>query len=249
MKAILYTIECISNMHVGSGKDNFGVIDRLIQRDPITNYPCINASGLKGALLEHCKHNGLSEEYTNIIFGVEGKKGDKDKKEKDTPSKQGNYRFLDAHLLSLSVPDNNAPYKLITSKGIVTELATMAKNLCISLDDNKIKEIDGCGEIPQKTVTFDGYVGDDKLPVISRNNLDNGVSKNLWYEQVLPRKSRLYFFVLCDNDVINGDTYKIFEAFNEAITGPVVQIGANATIGYGLCKITKVCESSKKSEL
>ena len=28
-----------------------------------------------------------------------------------------------------------------------------------------------------------------ELPVLARNKLDNGISKNLWYEQVVPHES------------------------------------------------------------
>ena len=58
------------------------------------------------------------------------------------------------------------------------------------------------------------------------------MSKNLWYEQVLPRKSRLAFFILHDDGEINS-------AFDSAITSVPVQIGANASVGYGICVIKK----------
>jgi CRISPR-associated protein Cmr4 len=48
-----YFIQCITNMHVGSGDANYGVVDKLVQRDPVTNYPTIHSSSLKGALREH----------------------------------------------------------------------------------------------------------------------------------------------------------------------------------------------------
>ena len=36
MKTIVYQIEAITNLHVGSGEANFGVVDRLIQKDAAT---------------------------------------------------------------------------------------------------------------------------------------------------------------------------------------------------------------------
>ena len=74
----------------------------------------------------------------------------------------------------------------------------------------------------------------DHLPVFVRNYLNNGQSENLWYEQVLPRFSKLYFMVL----VPDGDT--CFQIFNKHVTETLVQIGANATVGYGYCKLTKI---------
>ena len=79
---------------------------------------------------------------------------------------------------------------------------------------------------------FKKYSNNDELPVIARNCLENGVSKNLWYEQVLPRKSRLAFFILHNDGEIN-------KAFDSAITSVPVQIGANASVGYGICVIKK----------
>ena len=38
MKTELYVISAYSNMHVGSGEMNFGVIDNLIQRDVVTGF-------------------------------------------------------------------------------------------------------------------------------------------------------------------------------------------------------------------
>ena len=51
MKAYRVNIELITNLQVGNGEANFGVIDNLIQRDAATGFPCINASSLKGAML------------------------------------------------------------------------------------------------------------------------------------------------------------------------------------------------------
>jgi CRISPR-associated protein Cmr4 len=76
---------------------------------------------------------------------------------------------------------------------------------------------------------FKDLCSDYNLPVIARNNLENGQSQNLWYEQVVPRQARFYFFTVTseqtDNFLIN-------------VNNKIVQIGANASIGYGLCKIT-----------
>ena len=57
MTTRMYVINTLSNMHVGSGEVNYGVIDNLIQRDSVTNLPNINSSGLKGAIREYFKEN------------------------------------------------------------------------------------------------------------------------------------------------------------------------------------------------
>jgi CRISPR-associated protein Cmr4 len=42
-----YIIKTKTNLHVGSGDINFGIVDNEVQRDTITNLPVINASSLK----------------------------------------------------------------------------------------------------------------------------------------------------------------------------------------------------------
>ena len=64
-------------------------------------------------------------------------------------------------------------------------------------------------------------------------------SKNLWYEEVLPRKSKLYTLVSEPTYLNNEDSKKLknaFIRFNEYLTGSdTIHIGANASIGYGVC--------------
>lgn len=234
MKATLYTIECISNLHVGSGQDNDGVIDGLIQRDVVTDLPCINASSLKGALREHCEkwnktHNEDSKKVNVVkLFGK--KAGGEENCE------AGEYRFLDASILSIPRSSVNAPFVQVTCDEVVTELQDKAFLFGVGLGDNEEKTILDLANVSEQNKCsyedFKKYSNNDELPVIARNCLENGVSKNLWYEQVLPRKSRLAFFILHDDGEIN-------KAFDSAITSVPVQIGANASVGYGICVIKK----------
>jgi CRISPR-associated protein Cmr4 len=72
------------------------------------------------------------------------------------------------------------------------------------------------------------------LPVIARNRLLNGESKNLWYEQVLPRQTRMISYVQhWDND-------EHFTGFSDLISANLVQLGSNASIGYGYCHFKKI---------
>lgn len=234
MKATLYTIECISNLHVGSGQDNDGVIDGLIQRDVVSDLPCINASSLKGALREHCErwNNAHNEDAEKVnVVKLFGKKVDGEEN-----CEAGEYRFLDASILSIPRPSVNAPFVQVTCDEVVTELQDKASLFGVGLGDNEKNSILGLANVlePNKCSyeDFKKYCENDELPVIARNCLENGVSKNLWYEQVLPRKSRLAFFILHDDGEIN-------KAFDSAITSVPVQIGANVSVGYGICVIKK----------
>ena len=207
MKATLYTIECISNLHVGSGQDNDGVIDGLIQRDVVTSLPCINASSLKGALREHCekwnKAHNEDAKKVNVVKLFGKKVGGEENCE------AGEYRFLDASILSIPRPSVNAPFVQVTCDEVVTELQDKASLFGVGLGDNEEKTILDLANVSEHNKCsyedFKKYSNNDELPVIARNCLENGVSKNLWYEQVLPRKSRLAFFILqgqaCVQDV------------------------------------------------
>jgi CRISPR-associated protein Cmr4 len=71
-----------------------------------------------------------------------------------------------------------------------------------------------------------------RLPVIARNFLENGISANLWYEEIVPRNTLFYFFISRPSEDFS------FENQLKAI-GHRVQIGGNASVGYGLCKLLK----------
>ena len=74
------------------------------------------------------------------------------------------------------------------------------------------------------------------LPVMARNQLDNGVSKNLWYEEVVPHGSVFYFSVL-DNGT--ETSAKALADFDDMITKePLVQFGGHATVGDGLTQLS-----------
>ena len=68
--------------------------------------------------------------------------------------------------------------------------------------------------------------------MIARNQLENGESKNLWYEQIVPRESVFYCIIGL------GDEHSA--KFDEVWKDNLVQIGANATIGYGYTQFTKL---------
>lgn len=75
----------------------------------------------------------------------------------------------------------------------------------------------------------------EDLPVIARNSLENGVSVNLWYEEIVPRESRFYFFVYRPED--NSD----FEnTLNSKENEGYAQIGGNASVGYGYCRLKRL---------
>lgn len=239
MKAILVKLECLTNMHVGSEDTNYNIIDNEVQRDPITNYPIINASGVKGALRQYFLENEEWQDKVEIFFGS-------DVKGKSSP---GRLKFLNAEMLALAVRASKGeePYYLITTE---TALNRYEKNcrLFLQIEKNRIKKtvtnrmaegivLDTAVDIFGKDVHImkEENFSQLELPVAARNKLENGISKNLWYEEIVPHESLFSFFVLA-----NEKDQKLLEEFKAAVHEKVIQFGGNASIGYGLCNASVI---------
>lgn len=227
-KQDLWLITAKTNIHVGNeNTSSYGLIDKAIQRDVLTKLPCINSSSLKGALNEHATCEKLLGSDDRIkVFGV-----DKTDTTKDTS--KGLYTFFDAQLLLLPIPSDKTLYELITSEGVLKRFEDKAKSFGIELSVENVKvELSKMGYTfsIKSDEEFIEYCSDYNLPIIARNKLENGLSINLWYEQVLPAES--VFYTMIDN---KGDV-----VLTEKLDHRIVQIGANATIGYGYCKFTNL---------
>ena len=258
----LYIIENHTNMHVGSGEANFGLIDKLIQRDTITEYPIIHSSSLKGAIKEYCeyRHNPTeAKKFIDHIFG-----GD---------NSAGKVRFIDAFFLTIPMRSDTRPYYLCTSPEVIDHFLEISNlfNLKIPNEDELKKFASYNKEyiaISDQKATIEQFEAkqDDSLnfsalekligspaaivpnkqfkdllkdlPIVARNKLENGESKNLWYEEVMPRKSR-FFTVISSPDYINEEDSSLKNHFNRLhkylTDGETIHIGANASIGYGVC--------------
>lgn len=222
-----------TNLHAGNESTvNFSVIDKAIQRDATTNLPCINSSSLKGAIKEYMSEcaNMAASELKEIFGSVKS-----DLKE----IKKGSVLFFDASLLFIPKQcSEGKTYELVYSDEVLEDFSKKVNNLIegkgISKEIllEKVRSIMGTKNVASNSVdgdTFTTYCNDDALPIIARNCLENGESTNLWYEQVLPSLSVLATVIVTKE---SGQ----MDLLNEKI----VQIGANATIGYGYCKFVKV---------
>jgi len=245
MKAHLFCIECLTNLHVGSGESNYNIIDNEVERDLVlANVPVIHASGVKGALRAHCR----GADWETRVFGPKSNASGMD----DTPG--GVYKFFTANLLArpLRVSQGDASYVLATSQEILDRLKNLAAGLGVSLKLSLGEKVEvqaegqamtACAYAPEalfgngKIAIAPKGFADIDLPSLARNSLDDkGISKNLWYEEIVPYTSRFYFFVLAPED--DGD----YEAFRDAIAkdGVFVQFGGNASVGYGYCRVKEV---------
>lgn len=235
MAAVLVLLECITNMHVGNGDVNYNIIDNEVERDPVTAYPTINSSGVKGALREYFK----AEEPAKItdVFGAD--KADK--------AQGGKLKFLTADMIAIPVRASagKAAYYLVTTEEALNryrEVNDIFLNRNIELKRENVSGCEAEGITLTEKIILENkdlyIVSKEKfnkisLPVLARNCLENGISKNLWYEEVVPHKSLFAFAVVADDS-----DKELLEYFKNKINGQVVQFGGNASIGYGLCKVT-----------
>lgn len=222
MNTHVFFITAKTNLHVGNESGGeFSIIDKAIQRDPLTSLPCINSSSLKGAIKEFCVHK------TNVDIGKYfGSDVDKTTGKVKSDTKKGKAIFYDAKLLFLPQQDDRTLYHYVTSDDVIKMMNERAQlfNSPFKFDKPakfQDREVITCNEKESLTT----LCHEENLPIIARNVLENGESKNLWYEQVLPAETVLYTIIQEEG-----------EELAKAIDGQIVQIGANATIGYGYCK-------------
>lgn len=235
MEAIIVILECLTNLHAGNGDVNYNIIDNEVEKDPVTGYPVINASGVKGALRKHFKNNEDEQNW----FGKDA---------------QGKLKILGANMLAMP---------LRASKGekafyrVSTDLMIQKFNeFCdIFLNQNgkipKWEPVDSMIAVEtfklDEKITFHGAstkydlyriktedLRKIELPVIARNKLEDGISDNLWYEEVVPHESIFYFPVFVE-DTDRELLKKFIKALKDS---SIIQFGGNASIGYGLCKVT-----------
>ena len=144
MKKNIYLINTITNLHVGSGDSDYGLVDNKVQRDVITGYPMINSSSLKGAL----RSKAETAENMNIIniFGGEEIVNTEGKEGVIKKSKKGKFIFYPAKLLFIPARSIKKPYYLVTCPKILEEFKEMLK----------LFELEDC--FPQNFIIKEGYV-------------------------------------------------------------------------------------------
>ncbi|MEL6866210.1 MAG: type III-B CRISPR module RAMP protein Cmr4 [Bacteroidota bacterium] len=237
----LFTITAKTNLHAGAGGENYGVIDNMIQRDPASGFPCIYASSIKGALKEFFR--GFGSDYDELITYIFGNERGADEEPNKYKQQAGHYRFLQADLLTIPKPGKNQMFENITSAALIDHFKATLALFNQSLD--QLEHVFGAQALSnqEENSKFIERISDFELPVIARNSLENGQSENLWYEQILPRETQLFFIVLYPNPALaqkeaeRSQLEAYFETFRNALSSHMVQIGANASVGYGLCQL------------
>lgn len=119
--ASILGLYAVTPCHAGSGA-SVGVVDLPIQRERHTNWPVIQASGMKGALRAHFDRfkNSITarpedeafSKITEIIFGSDTKDGDH----------AGSLSVGDVKILAFPMRSNVAPFVWITCPAVLKRL-------------------------------------------------------------------------------------------------------------------------------
>ncbi len=262
----IYLIKALTNMHVGDGQANYNIIDNEVQRDALTEFPVIHASSLKGAMLHYAKSKNVASDLTKYVFGKSESAGRYrffDGRLLSIPVRSKHKPFymatcpmiikdlLDlADFLQVELPAAKDLQKLANFDFQINNPGKTQIIYCSQDEGNskiegmpaifhdfkfdalsKLENILGPDLVLFSNKIFKEYV--KELPVIARNRLENGISDNLWYEEIIPRQSCFYF------GLYQEERYQT--EFGQLLTKDYVQIGANASIGYGYTKIMDIC--------
>jgi len=233
MKPHVFSIKALTNLHVGSGDAGYGPIDKMIQLDPATGYPTIFGQSLKGALREYFAGR-YSDGDADTTF-IEPVFGSSVKRAAGKDPEQGSFTFLSADLLAMPIPtihsQGGKAYNLVGSPNQLTAFVAKvnAFDSTLNITEQKIKDALTCDVWNEQQF----QEAAKSIPVLARNQLDNGLSENLWYEQFLPHQSVFCTIVFSGND-------KETLTFIDGIKDKVIQLGANATVGYGYCQFKTI---------
>ncbi|MCT7535971.1 type III-B CRISPR module RAMP protein Cmr4 [Aliarcobacter cryaerophilus] len=271
MKTHLYKITTLTNLHVGSGDTNFDIIDNQVQRDAITNLPNINSSSLKGAFREHFTQfnaNGMinyifGPDSSSNESHETGAYSFFEAKLLTRPVRSNVKYFFNATSPSVikEFLQNCEIFNISLEKELKESLYSLTQlNPSISkpLIFEDIKETIILEDYQAEYKEFDtsklvSFLGEDlalfedkdlkalTLPVLARNKLEKGESKNLWYEEIVPKQTNFYFFIAKPENIDLADKANKIDGFERRFnSAEVIQIGANKSIGYGFCKVEQI---------
>ena len=103
-KGCFFTFYTLTPLHAGAGA-SAGAIDLPVERERHTQYPCVYASGMKGALREYFRRRKLK---TDDIFGMEG-----------SEIAAGNVVFTDAKMLLFPTRSSAGVFKWVTCPFVI----------------------------------------------------------------------------------------------------------------------------------
>lgn len=254
---MVFKLNCLTDLHMGSGEVNYSVIDLEVQRDTVTGEPTMHSSGVKGALRDYCEAKAADDDEKQLVVKIFGSDQNGDQ--------PGTYRFLSADLLArpVRISAGSGAYVLATTPDLIRLFlnklsafglrdlfpdSPLPERLdpTILCSDRSVKKVEGfrveyadCPLLDSILGTKSwalmpsGFLSAIDLPVRAHNVLnEKGISKNLWYEQNVPHESVFGLLILAP------DGGKALGRFLS--DGAIVQFGANASTGGGLIRMERV---------
>ncbi len=262
---LFYKLTCLTNLHMGNGDVNYDIVDLAVERDSVLGEPTMNASGVKGALRDYFRKQGVDKAIEIKIFGSDANETDPTLKKSGTC--QGTYHFLSGDLIARPVRVSNGKpsYVLATTPDLLrhignkmtafgiqnpfegipepTDSAVITGADCTDeIEGINTKKADGTQNYCKELKNFFGtenwaimsptQLKNIDLPVMAHNVLKDGLSQNLWYEQVVPHESVFGLIIIA------SDENSAFESVIK--NGTIVQFGAGATTGNGFVKMERL---------
>ncbi len=192
-EASLMFIYTETSLHAGSGT-SLGVIDLPIQREKYTDYPVLQASGIKGAVRDWFEtNNGIEKQKIELIFGPDTIGGGE--------SFAGAATFTDGRLLLFPARSMQGVFAYATSCFALNRLKrdlTMAKTANVNWNipqepqDNQVFGIKGSslcedGKVLLEEYAFDFQENNDVKVIaewLSQNAFPNGAEYQFWEKKV-----------------------------------------------------------------
>lgn len=195
-EASLMFIYTETSLHAGSGT-SLGVIDLPIQREKYTDYPVLQASGIKGAVRDWFEtNNGSNKQKIGLIFGPDTIGGGE--------AFSGAATFTDGRLLLFPVRSMKGVFAYTTSCFALNRLKrdlTMAKapnvnwNIPQEPQDNQVLGIEGSGLCEDGKVLLEEYAFDFQANTdvkdikaiaewLSQNAFPGGAEYRFWKDKV-----------------------------------------------------------------
>lgn len=200
-KGTLMFLYTESLVHPGAG-EGVGAIDLPIQRERITNWPVIQASGLKGAVRECFENKITNQDELFVVFGPDQDKMDSNNNPGNPADNAGAVSFGDAKVLLFPVRSLKGTFAYLTCPLALTRLRRDLESLSsvcgANLIDQNFQEVQNLETHP---------IGDDTIVVTSQGTTNLGISTNHQHKVVLEE----YAFQVTDNNNSGESLHKLSE--------------------------------------
>jgi CRISPR-associated protein Cmr4 len=236
-KAGILFFYTITPLHPGSGA-SVGAVDLPVQRERYTNFPIVQASGVKGALRDVAEKLWADKkEEIKVVFGPETEKAS---------DYGGALAFTDARLLLFPVRSARGIFAWITCKAAIERLkrdisiipGSMEKDVFTQIQEIELPKVErGKAVVPSKNVALGDKIvleefvfslsdeGRDKVKNLASWLANNAFPLNLGFWQKKLKEDH-------DLVLLSDDDFRHFvEMSTELITR--VQLGETGTVAAG----------------